>query len=271
MTAAIITIVAGRRNHLARQCVAIDRFAPGVEHVIVDMGGDLADVDGTHRTVIRMPGAGSPLPLAQARNIGAAAAIRNGADELVFLDVDCIPSSQTVSRYRAALDLHPDAVLTAPVGYLSAEAAAIDPTDGDALEATAHFHDFRPRPDAGLVQTAGHHLFWSLSFALTGASWTRIGGFDESYRGYGAEDTDFGERARLAGAPLLFVGGATAYHQHHSVESPPVRHLDDILRNGRTFAARWGYWPMQGWLDGFEATGLIIRDEATGDYRKAAA
>jgi len=48
---------------------------------------------------------------------------------------------------------------------------------------------------------------------------------------------------------LGWVGGARAYHQHHPVSSPPVEHLDDILRNGRLFHERWGEWPMTGWLE----------------------
>ena len=42
--------------------------------------------------------------------------------------------------------------------------------------------------------------------------------------------------------------------------SPPVQHLDDILRNGRRFADRWGQWPMTGWLEAFEREGAVRRD-----------
>ncbi len=39
------------------------------------------------------------LPLAAARNAGARCAARAGAEVLVFLDVDCIPSAELVERY----------------------------------------------------------------------------------------------------------------------------------------------------------------------------
>ena len=52
------------------------------------------------------------------------------------------------------------------------------------------------------------------------------------------------------------------------MEDPPTRHLDDILRNGALFAERWGWWPMGGWLDGFEQLGLIERDGE--GYRRVA-
>lgn len=50
-------------------------------------------------------------------------------------------------------------------------------------------------------------LFWSLSFAVTAREFTVIGGFDEDYLGYGAEDTDVGQRLARSGGRLLFVGG----------------------------------------------------------------
>jgi N-acetylglucosaminyl-diphospho-decaprenol L-rhamnosyltransferase len=74
---------------------------------------------------------------------------------------------------------------------------------------------------------------------------------------------DFGQRARAAGLDLHWVGGADAFHQHHPVSDPPVEHLDDILRNGAHFAARWGWWPMEGWLRAFAERGLI-RPEGDG-------
>lgn len=47
-----------------------------------------------------------------------------------------------------------------------------------------------------------------------------LGGFRESYRGYGGEDT---------------------FHPYHRVSDPPVEHLDDILRNAEVFHETWGW------------------------------
>jgi hypothetical protein len=109
-------------------------------------------------------------------------------------------------------------------------------------------------------------LFWSLSFAVTMATWAEVGGFCEQYVGYGGEDTDFGFAARAAGVRLTWVGGADAYHQWHPTQSPPIAHLDDILRNGAVFARRWvdGRW-RGGWTP--SATGGLVRwDEPTKRY-----
>ena len=63
---------------------------------------------------------------------------------------------------------------------------------------------------------------------------------------------------------LGWLGTARAYHQHHPVEKPPVRHLEAILRNGRVFRDRWGHWPMTGWLADFERLGLVT--ERDGEW-----
>ncbi|WP_240917588.1 glycosyltransferase family 2 protein [Phycicoccus sp. HDW14] len=102
-------------------------------------------------------------------------------------------------------------------------------------------------------------LFWSLSFAVTADDVARIGGFDERYAGYGAEDTDVGQRLARAGGRLLFVGGAEAVHQFHPSPSPPVQHVTDIVANATTFADTWGWWPMEGWLEQFRELGLVHR------------
>ncbi|MCP3426502.1 galactosyltransferase-related protein [Rothia sp. AR01] len=123
-------------------------------------------------------------------------------------------------------------------------------------------HPARPAPADGVELDAAaeeYDLFWSLSFALTAGTWERIGGFDEAFEGYGAEDTDFGWRARARGVPMAWVGGAQAYHQWHPTSKPPWRHLDDILRNGEVFARRWGAWPMEGWLRAFAEAGAVRR------------
>jgi hypothetical protein len=129
-------------------------------------------------------------------------------------------------------------------------------------------HPARPVPaDDTVLGSADVRLFWSLSFAVTARDWLALGGFDEAYCGYGAEDTDFGQRLAAAGGELLWVGGATAYHQHHGTETPPIRHLHSIVRNANVFRDRWGWFPMEGWLAEFEARHLAELDPTTGHWR----
>ncbi|PPF90239.1 glycosyltransferase [Subtercola sp. Z020] len=203
--------------------------------------------------------AGARLRLAAGRNAGAAAAQGAGARLLVFLDADCLPGPELLERYAEAAAEHPESVLCGPVTYLPE--GARPRTAREFAVATAP-HAARPNLPAGETRAAHddeYRLFWSLSFACADATWRTSGGFAELYEGYGAEDTDFASTLRERRIDLRWVGGAHAYHQYHPTSSPPWQHLDDILRNGALYNARWGSWPMQGWLAAFEEAGAIER------------
>ncbi len=257
---AVITPVRGRHDHLRGQQASLRRGVAPTVRVVVAMGDpEVAALVEDRDLVVELAVPGDRLPLAAARNRGAAAALAAGAELLVFLDVDCLAGPDLVAGYRDAATRPEwaDTLLSGPVAYLPPP-----PPGGYVLDAVVHrpAHPARPEPPPGRVEPAADpRLFWSLSFAVRAAAWARIGGFDEAYRGYGAEDTDFALRAVRAGVESAWVGGATAYHQWHPVSSPPVEHLDDVLRNGALFADRWGWWPMEGWLAAFQERGLIRR------------
>jgi len=171
--------------------------------------------------------------------------------------VDCLADDELLASYeRFGRDpVLAGELLCGAVTYLPADAGD-DPAE---LRRRRNPHPARPDPAPGQVLAGDHQLFWSLSFALSSSTWQRIGGFHQAYLGYGAEDTDFGQLARRAGVGLSWVGGADAFHQFHATSSPPVQHLEDILRNGEIFVGRWGWWPMVGWLEQFEELGLTRR------------
>jgi GT2 family glycosyltransferase len=252
--AAVITIAAGRHAHLARQTAAL-ASAPAPLRVVVAMGDDAEHAAcqaaaGPDADVLRIPVAPLGLPLAAARNLGARHALDRGADLLVFLDVDCLPSGTLLPRYAHAAQARPGDLLCGPVGYLPPPPAGGYPADPAALARLAEPHPARPVPPEDELRPGGdHRLFWTLSFAITASTWHAIGGFDEAYVGYGGEDTDFGQRARAAGVGLTWVGGAWAFHQHHAATPPAVAHAADILRNATLFRSRWGWTPMEGWIE----------------------
>jgi len=260
-TTAVLTVAsAARREHLERQRRVLAEVAPEALRVEVWLGETLPDgiLDAAALTLHVPPGPHG-LRVGEGRNRAAAAALAAGADLLVFLDVDCLPGADLLPRYRAAAAAAPDALLSGPVTYLT---SVQRPSTAAELPGHTRPHRARPLPADGEIRVATrgeYALFWSLSFAVTPATWRRLGGFHDGYEGYGAEDTDLAWTARAAGIELRWVGGAHAYHQWHPVSSPPWRHLDDILRNGAAFHRRWGEWPMGGWLDAFAAAGAIER------------
>jgi GT2 family glycosyltransferase len=256
-TAVITVCSAARLDHVRRQQRLL--AAEPVRRIVVWLDADappsVPELAGAE--TVHVPPGEHGLRLAAGRDRGAERAIAEGATLLVLLDADCLPGPDLLTRYRSAADAHPGALLCGPVTYLP---DGVTPEAGDSLAALTAPHAARPAPPDGEDVLAGpddHRLFWSLSFAVTAGTWRTVGGFDETYQGYGGEDTDFAYTARDAGVPLVWVGGAHAYHQYHPTSTPPWQHLDDILRNGRLFADRWGFWPMQGWLAAFAAAGAI--------------
>jgi GT2 family glycosyltransferase len=267
MKAAVVTVVHGRTTHLRNQLHGLQNSdRPPDQHVIVAVDDPTVHATvsdcGAQATVVPYRASGAHLPVAQARNVGARNALDQGAELLVFLDVDCIPGAGLLGRYHdvAAQPEHHDGLLCGPVTYLP----PCGPTGYDVTDLDRHRDPHRARPAPGddeVLDDTRYELFWSLSFAVTLPTWRRLGGFWPGYRGYGAEDTDFGQHAAALGVPLRWVGGAHAFHQHHPVSDPPVEHVADIVRNATLFHDRWGWWPMAGWLDHFERSALIYRDE----------
>lgn len=247
----VITINKGRDTHLARLLEGLSRGQHPDECVVVSIGDDPPMRDKTDfiRTVSFPNG---DLPLAAARNAGRVAA---SCDILIFLDVDCIPSNDLVLSLAAAARDH-DGLICCEVLYLL-QGAVTDGWTQAGLEAVGRLHPARSFPKSGVANEPNPGLFWSLAFAVRAATFDRLGGFDERFSGYGAEDTDLAFRAAAEGIPVLFTSQGRAFHQRHESFDPPLRHFIDIVRNANRFHARHGFWPMRDWLQRFVDQRLI--------------
>jgi len=185
------------------------------------------------------------LPLAAARNLAASMA---SGDLLIFLDVDCIPAPDLIANYLSAGNQ--SCLLSGQVRYLKDLQGHTLPGIEDLIASSAS------DPIRGGLEKITYELFWSLNFACSKTTYQNIGGFDESFQGYGGEDTDFAFTAKRKGIPIELVE-ATAFHQHHPSYSPPLNHLDEIISNAQYFYNKWSSWPMSGWLFKFQQLGLI--------------
>lgn len=267
---AVVTLVRGRLEHLRRQGWGLARQEDtDFVWVVVHMGGppvtEILDGSGVPHVLVALEVAeGSPLPLAAARNAGIAAA--GTAAMVVLLDVDAVPAPHLIGRYAAAVRAT-GGVVAGPVGYLPAGVPATE-ADLAALGEHAAPHSSRPVPAVGeLLAEDRWELLWTVSMAAPTALLREVGGFDERYVGYGAEDTDAAIRLRDSGASLHWVGGAWAYHQHH-VEVGYRDRVPDIVRNASLFHATWGWWPMSGWLRELRESGAVVWDEDGGTLRE---
>jgi GT2 family glycosyltransferase len=252
----VLTLVRNRDCHLHQLVEGLRRSVRTPDElIVVDMSDTPVSIGPAPFPVVIERFDTEGLPLAEARN---RAARRARHSDLVFLDVDCIPLSSCLARLEQVLG-EQDALLCADIRYLGPDDARAGWTE-EGLVAAGERHPVRDFPEAGIRREHNPGLFWSLAFAIRAETFEGLGGFDETFRGYGAEDTDFGVRADVAGLPLLFVGGAIACHQHHESYDPPLQHLDHIVANAKRFHEKWRRWPMDGWLASFAAMGLVAWD-----------
>jgi glycosyltransferase involved in cell wall biosynthesis len=247
----VLTIVAGRKSALGNliKGLAKSTVLPD-ELVIVFMNEPIREMPllpfPIHCYSLMQS---AHLPLAAARNLAATNA---KGDFLIFLDVDCIPSATLIADYKS--EIATNALLSGQVRYLKSDA-----TYGE--DFLSKMDDLSiPDPIRAGLKTIPYSLFWSLNFACSKATYQKIGGFDEGYKGYGAEDTDFSFSAEQQQVPIKSVT-AKAYHQYHDSFSPPLNHLEDIIGNANRFFQKWKIWPMEGWLKAFQRMGLIEWDK----------
>jgi GT2 family glycosyltransferase len=254
----VLTLLKGRHDHLHHLIEGLSRsLEPPGELIVVNM--DSAPLSLPRQPfavrVIDLPSAGA-LPLGAARNRAAAAAQHR---LLCFLDVDCIVSARSLTALRQGF-ARQDCMLCPEVLYLPAG----EPTPGwreDVLRRRGVAHPVRNFPVHGQLREFNPGFLWGVAFAFRASTFYRLGGFDEQFTGYGAEDTDLGFNANAHGLPLIYQAGAPIFHQHHTLYEPPLQHFADIVRNAVLFHGKWGIWPMQERLDAFVAAGLLERSE----------
>ncbi|GAA0429218.1 glycosyltransferase family 2 protein [Leifsonia naganoensis] len=237
------------------------------ELIIVDDGGSV-DLDPAiaplHGLVdfhlIRQANAGR----GAARNTGAYA---GSGRLLVFCDDDRIPGGDfveahvraasdstqiTIGQKRQALTRWIPNSLSVPASLLAATAVdgsldcvadLVTPEDilGLGVEEAlrryllpSHRDNFDAVRAAHGDAFAGYRLPWlamtTANVAIGRAVFEGVDGFEGSYEGWGAEDTDLGYRLWRAGCTFQYVEDAINYHQVHPIGSSGDYDLDLILR-----------------------------------------
>ncbi|MET0248882.1 MAG: galactosyltransferase-related protein [Sphingobium sp.] len=261
MTLSLCTLAHDRADHLVNLVHGLNaQTTPPAELVIAVMQPAPYELPDTRFPVRQIMLGEQGIVLAAARNAAAREAI---GDKLVFLDVDCIPTPDLVADYDRLLE-QTDAIVMGEMLYLPKGATDAGIDYGRFAQLGVKHRDRAGPPETMLAPCPDYRCFWSLNFALHKAVFLDVGGFDESFVGYGGEDTDFGKTVVTAGGAFNWCRGALAYHQYHPHHMPPVHHIDSVIANAARFRDKWGHFTMEHWLRAFELMGLVaLRD---GDY-----
>lgn len=248
----VVTIVKGRRKQLSNllQSVKNSTILPkDIQIVCMDDGENIAIPSGLNVNIHQIENKNN-LPLAASRNRGISA---TETKNIIFIDVDCIVSSTLFVGMLSRLEKNN--IIAAYPLYLS-----VVPDSGIYKD---HVEKAIPHPSREHIpanQKVHHLQFWSLIFAVQKEIFEKIGGFDESFTGYGAEDTDFAMMFHQKGIEQIFVPDYVL-HQYHDKYDPPLNYFHSIITNANRYREKWNVLPMQRWLKAFETMDLIKIDK----------
>ncbi|MET8523597.1 glycosyltransferase [Nocardioides sp. NPDC004968] len=172
-------------------------------------------------------------------NLGAAAALAEGAEVLLFLNPDATIDTESAVRLMSAVEAEP---------LLLAGPTVLGP-DGEVASAgldldldTGMMRPWRRRSEHPEAET----LPWvtGACFAVTRELWERLSGFDERYFLYW-EDVDLCARVQALGGRVAVIDGATAIHsgggtqraEGSRAKSPAYYYFN--IRNRALFARTW--------------------------------
>ncbi len=252
----IVTIVKGRLRQLSNLIGSIEnaKRRPN-ELIVVWMAPPCSEslLTSEHFAIHHKFVANEPLPIAKARNKGFQACSTNN---IVYMDVDCICSPELFDGLMGSLQ--PGRVITSQIRYLNGI-----PEHHDFHALAMQASDKPSNKWLPLNQDIDFDNFRTLVFAITKNDFEHVGGFDESFHGYGVGDLDFATRCKASGLTLYLVP-EEVLHQYHPTFDPPINHLFDIVNNAAVFKRKWGHYPLEQCLQRFADEGLI-----NADYEKS--
>jgi len=214
----------------------------GVELVIVIDGS--GDGSAEALEAMRPP---LPMQVIDQTNAGPAAArnrcLEAAAGEITwFLDDDLVPEAGTLGRHRAA---HQALGLRALLGPCALPAEVV--LDEQTRQWWAALH--ASRTSAGRIEHLSQFPVGVANLSGPTELFRSIGGFDESFPGYGLEDSDFVLRLMQAGVEIVYDPEAVCWH-HTAVEvGRRLRRRRDEGRNTARFVHKHpgiaaGYFPV---------------------------
>jgi len=144
------------------------------------------------------------------RNVGLRRALEKAVDYIFILDNDLFAAEDCVEKLVSKAEENPS------IGNIGA--FIYDYTKKDRLLSAGGIVDFTQNVSRQLLKVSDPNGLYSVSYCGTGHMLARasvfkeVGLLDESFVGYGFEDTDFGMRVRKAGYSICTYGEAKVWH-----------------------------------------------------------
>lgn len=249
----LITIAANKNNHLNNllEAISLQTVLPR-EVIIIDMHGDVK-INKEYNFFTKVQAlnfSGDSLPLAAGKNLGARKAWE---EDLIFLDVDCIPNPNFIEKMEEHLICATGLIMGEP-RHLKTPIEEL--TGKKSLFENSVYHNDRPELTKELTPCTDPMLFWSMGCGIKKKLFLDIGGFDENYSGYGPEDTDLAYTIRKEKIDF-YLAKNVVYHHSREEMRLPLKNLDSIIQNSNYFFNKWGEWPMKSKLNSLAEKDLI--------------
>lgn len=218
----IVTTAPGREKNLESCLLALaQQIYSNFEVIVVEDGEQNQDVCLRYQQQLpRLHYLGRPqdLCVARSRNLGVQAAQGHA---LVLIDGDILLNPNALAAYQTTLAQLPE---TALYGYFGTDQRLETPSywfpDRTVNAFDRRFKHFGSPTEIiyfdDKILRLPQKFAWSGNLGLLRSTYLTIGGFDESYHGWGEEDLDFSERLIENGYQIHFLLDAWGEHQIHS-------------------------------------------------------
>lgn len=253
----LITVSTNSNDSLT---IFLDALAAGSslprEVIVIDLKGT-AEIRKAYNFIIKIQPLNNftdAFPISAALNLGARKAWE---DQLIFLDVDCIPSSTFIQKMEDHLQCASGLIMGEP-RVLKAPATGTN-TEVD-LFANSTYTPQRPELKKELTFCFNPALFWGGGYGITKKEFEAVGGFDENYKaGSTLPYHDFVYKLQQEKKDFYLSRNTfyQSYSKHSKQLTRPIKDFNNLVTDSNYFFKKWGEWSVPDLLGEYANKGFI--------------